>query len=64
MVLKVIGLAFERNSVYLKSRDADKKSDDKNVVLTAAEQEIQNISILDMIHYSFNYIGLLTGKLI
>lgn len=58
MVLKVIGLAFETNSVYTKSRD-----DDKTNSLTAAEREIQSMSLINMFHYCFTYIGLLTGEL-
>lgn len=60
MTLKIIGLAFERNAVYTKSK-AD-KGDDKEIVLTAAEREIQEISVVNMFHYCFNYIGLLTGE--
>lgn len=62
MVLKVIGLAFETNTVYTKSCEAD-KNDDKSNDLTAAEREIQSMSLLNMFHYCFTYIGLLTGKL-
>lgn len=53
--LKVIGFAFERNSVYEKSKSLAND-------LTAAEQEIQEITITNMFHYFFNYIGLLIGK--
>lgn len=62
MTLKIIGVAFERNAVLLKLSDAD-KSDDKQVVLTPAEKALKEISIADMFHYCFNYIGLLTGEL-
>lgn len=62
LTLKVIGLAFERNAVYTKSREVD-KNDDKEIVFTAAEREISDISVLNMFHYCFNYIGLLTGEL-
>lgn len=61
LTLKIIGLAFERDAVLTKLRDAD-KSDDKQLELTAAESNLQNISVLDIFHYCFNYIGLLTGK--
>lgn len=62
LTLKIIGLAFERNSVSTKSADAD-KSGDKEIALTAAERDIQDITIINMFHYCFSYIGLLTGKL-
>lgn len=63
MTLKIIGLAFERNAVFTKTRDADKGINaDKGITLTAAERDIQDISVMSMFHYCFNYIGLLTGK--
>lgn len=62
MTLKIIGLAFERNSVYTKSRLTDKSDGEEKIVLTASEIEIQQISVVNMFHYCFNYIGLLTGK--
>lgn len=60
LTLKIIGLAFERNAVFIKTRDADKN--DNGITLTAAERDIQDISVLSMFHYCFNYIGLLTGN--
>jgi lysophospholipid acyltransferase 7 len=56
LTLKIIGLAFERNSVLTKARDDKTKSQ-----LTPAEIAIRNIGVVDMFHYCFNYIGLLTG---
>lgn len=61
LTLKIIGLAFERDSVLTKLRDADKK-DDKQIELTPAESDLENISFINIFHYCFNYIGLLTGK--
>lgn len=60
LTLKIIGLAFERNTVMTKVRDADKNAD-KAIVLTAAEESLRDISIESVFHYCFNYIGLLTG---
>lgn len=60
MTLKIIGVAFERNAVLSKLREAD-KSDDKEIVLSAAEKGLEEISIISMFNYCFNYIGLLTG---
>lgn len=57
LTLKLIGLAFERDTVLTKLRD---KSGDKSA-LTAAELDILDISIGSIFHYCFNYIGLLTG---
>lgn len=63
MTLKIIGLSFERNTVLTKARDAD-KSGDKEFVLTEYEKTLHDISLLNAFHYCFNYIGLLTGKLL
>jgi lysophospholipid acyltransferase 7 len=60
MTLKIIGLAFERNSVLTKVRDAD-KSDDKGISLSASDEELKEITFAYIFHYCFNYIGLLTG---
>lgn len=57
LTLKIIGLAFERDSVLTKLRDADKNEEK----LSASESSLENISAIDMFHYCFNYIGLLTG---
>lgn len=56
LTLKIIGLAFERNSVLVKARDTEK------VVLTPAENELRELPVISMIHYCFNYIGLVTGN--
>lgn len=61
LTLKIIGLAFERDSVLTKVREADKSSD-KQIELTAAESDLRNIAVIDIFHYCFNYIGLLTGN--
>lgn len=53
LTLKIIGFAFEKNSVATKIKE---KKD-----LNSAEREIQNCTIMDVVHYCFNYIGLLTG---
>lgn len=69
MVLKIIGLAFERDTVLTKLRDFDKHEahkshhGDKECLLTKVEIEIKSISFVNMFHYCFNYIGLLTGEM-
>lgn len=62
LTLKVIGFAFERNSVLTKVREADKSDDKTKLKLTSAEAAIRDVGVVDMFHYCFNYIGLLTGK--
>lgn len=59
LTLKIIGFAFEKNSVLTKVKMAEKK--DEKLELTDAEKEIKNSSFVDIFHYCFNYIGLLTG---
>lgn len=63
LTLKLIGLAFERNSVITKARAADKSDDNEKNELTPVEVAIKDVGIEDMFHYCFNYIGLLTGKM-
>jgi lysophospholipid acyltransferase 7 len=60
MTLKIIGLAFERDSSITKARED--KNGDKKSVLTSYDEEIQKITFINMFHYCFNYIGLLTGE--
>lgn len=62
MTLKIIGFAFERNSTVTKARSGD-KSNDKKSILTPMEEEIEKISFINLFHYCFNYIGLLTGNI-
>jgi hypothetical protein len=57
MILKLIGLAFERASVLKKLRENEKLQSD-------FEKKLENISSLDIFHYCFNYIGLLVGECI
>lgn len=54
LTLKIIGFAFEKNAVLTKAKDASAN-------LTDSEKEILSSSMLDIFHYCFNYIGLLTG---
>lgn len=57
LTLKLVGLAFEINSSYQykKKSDADK----------TAEEKLDDINpgLIDIFHYSFNYIGVLTGNI-
>lgn len=62
MTLKIIGVAFEINTVTTKARENDKNGDDNTKSeLTPAEAAIRDIGIVELFHYCFNYIGLLTG---
>lgn len=53
LTLKIIGFAFEKNSVLAKVKEGKE--------LTGAEREICDSTVMDIAHYCFNYIGLLTG---
>jgi hypothetical protein len=57
MILKLIGLAFERASVLEKLQENEKLQND-------FEKKLENISSSDIFHYCFNYIGLLVGEYI
>jgi lysophospholipid acyltransferase 7 len=59
MTLKIIGFTFERNTVVTKTRDAKKKSE--QIELSSYEKSLTENTITEMVHYCFNYIGLLTG---
>lgn len=54
LTLKIIGFAFEKNKVSMKIKEAKKE-------LSAAEKGIRDSSIMEITHYCFNYLGLLTG---
>jgi lysophospholipid acyltransferase 7 len=60
LTLKIIGVAFERDSVNTKSKENDMEKSE----LTPVEVAIKKIGIVDLFHYCFNYIGLLTGEII
>lgn len=50
---QLVGLAFERNLVLCHSEKKDS---------SAERESFENITFVDIVHYAFNYIGLLTGK--
>jgi lysophospholipid acyltransferase 7 len=59
LTLKVIGFAFEKNTVIAKVWEAEKKGE--RIELSAYEKSLKESSTIDIFHYCFNYIGLLTG---
>lgn len=68
LTLKLVGLAFEVNNAYTKSKTvADGQKDTAAVAqpsLTEADRALLKLSMLDIFHYSFNYVGVLTGPYI
>ncbi|XP_037042093.1 lysophospholipid acyltransferase 7 [Bradysia coprophila] len=52
LTLKLVGLAFERNLVLCHS-DGKENGEERDA--------LENITFVDIFHYSFNYIGVLTG---
>lgn len=77
MVLRVVGVAFEINGSWLAfakakkketefkdSKDQKKDSElkDQQIEKDPEFTEIVNPSLIDLFHYSFCYMGLLTGK--
>lgn len=62
LTLKLVGVAFEKNESYLKIKQRDEGS--TKVEITDYDVEIQSISVSELFHYSFNYIGVLTGNTI
>lgn len=62
MTLKLVGLAFEVNTSYQlrKKRDTGQKTDEEKL-----EDELNDVNpgFFDIFHYTFNYIGVLTGNI-
>lgn len=60
LTLKLVGLAFEVNKSHILQH---KENVDKRTLEEQAEQEnaVINLTFVDIIHYSFNYVGVLTG---
>ncbi|CAD7086318.1 unnamed protein product [Hermetia illucens] len=68
LTLKLVGLAFEKNTAYNKIKereralaDPGKKDEAAAIEITDYDTELQSIDITEIFHYSFNYIGILTG---
>ncbi|XP_055595422.1 lysophospholipid acyltransferase 7 [Uranotaenia lowii] len=68
LTLKLVGLAFEVNSAFQKSKglgQVSKKDDSSPQAieepLTENEKALLKIDMLDVLHYAFNYVGVLTG---
>ncbi|KAL5286735.1 MBOAT7 family protein [Megaselia abdita] len=59
LTLKMVGVAFEKNQSFLKMKQRDQGSTE--VEITDYDVEIQSISFVELFHYAFNYIGVLTG---
>lgn len=64
LTLKLVGLAFEVNQTYLakKKREESGENVDKDLILKE-EYSAVDPKLLDIFHYSFNYVGVLTGKI-
>lgn len=61
LTLKLVGLAFEINSSYLlrRSKGTEKTIEER---LEDESNEI-NPNFIEILHYTFNYIGVLTGRI-
>lgn len=59
LTLKIIGFAFEKSSILNKIKEAAKNGE--KILLSDVELEICDSSVLNIFHYCFNYLGLLTG---
>lgn len=63
LTLKLVGLAFEVNQTYIAKRKKDEGSEDVDKDLDKEQYNSVHPNFIDIVHYSFNYIGVLTGKL-
>lgn len=67
ITLKMVGLAFERNTAATDLASENQKTfttdEDRNIsaIKKAYWEDILDLNVEDVFHYSFNYIGLLTG---
>ncbi|XP_017111466.1 lysophospholipid acyltransferase 7 [Drosophila elegans] len=69
LTLKVSGIAFEKTAAWkrLQARDEQKKNDQRDVnqeslvEITDYDEDLQTLTAVEILHYSFNYIGVLTG---
>ncbi|XP_034097570.1 lysophospholipid acyltransferase 7 [Drosophila albomicans] len=69
LTLKVSGIAFERNAAWkrLRARDEQEKNTERDVnsepsiEITDYDVELQQLSATEILLYSFNYVGILTG---
>lgn len=62
----MVGLAFEKNNAYNKQKSIESskietQSTETTQQMTKVETEILTIDLVDIFHYSFNYVGVLTG---
>uniref|UniRef100_A0AAG5DAI3 Lysophospholipid acyltransferase 7 n=1 Tax=Anopheles atroparvus TaxID=41427 RepID=A0AAG5DAI3_ANOAO len=71
LTLKLVGLAFEVNNAYTKSKTADERSSmpvggdqPPAPVMSDVDRVLLKLDMLDIFHYSFNYVGVLTGPYI
>ncbi|XP_068154556.1 lysophospholipid acyltransferase 7 [Drosophila tropicalis] len=69
LTLKVSGIAFEKTASWkrLKARDEQTQNEKRDVnsettiEITDYDVEVQQLSAAEIVHYSLNYIGVLTG---
>lgn len=69
LTLKLVGLAFEVNTAYTKSKEIGQAKKDEDTLsekkpsdsLTENEKALLKLDMLDILHYTFNYVGILTG---
>lgn len=63
LTLKLVGLAFEVNQTYLakKKRKESSETVDKDLILKEEYNAVEP-TFLNIFHYSFNYVGVLTGN--
>uniref|UniRef100_A0A182RIP9 Lysophospholipid acyltransferase 7 n=1 Tax=Anopheles funestus TaxID=62324 RepID=A0A182RIP9_ANOFN len=73
LTLKLVGLAFEVNNAYTKAKTIDESKKASTGIdnqaqpaaeLNDADRALLKLNMLDIFHYSFNYVGVLTGPYI
>lgn len=58
---QIAGIGFEKTASWKKLKEREKNED---VEISEYDSVIQSVNIVEILHYSFNYIGILTGECI
>ncbi|XP_052865365.1 lysophospholipid acyltransferase 7 [Anopheles cruzii] len=64
LTLKLVGLAFEVNSAYSKSKAVSATGGGDGGASSETDRVLLKLDMADIFHYSFNYVGVLTGPYI
>ncbi|CAH0563559.1 unnamed protein product [Brassicogethes aeneus] len=61
LTLKLVGLSLEVSSSHENKKRKDSSSKSEEEKYEEKHNDIDNLKFIDILHYSFNYVGILTG---